>query len=89
MKKLKKISGERFQQIEAIKIKLETENHQLQKEMIGLREDNTKQHNVVEDLQQQLRLVANIQQEHKCECGIVSEMKVDAGSGKVMVSVKK
>lgn len=89
VKKLKKISGEKFQQVEAIKIKLETENHQLQKEMIGLREDNTKKTNVMEDLQQQLRLVANIQQEHKCECGIISEIKVDAGSGKVMVSVKK
>jgi len=89
IKKLKKVAGEKFQQIEAQKIKLETENFQLQKEVIGLREDNTKKVKVTEELQQQLRLVANIQQELKCSCGIISEMKVDAGSGKVMVSVKK
>jgi len=89
VKKLKKVAGEKFQQIEAQKIKLETENFQLQKEIIGLRENNTKKVKVTEELQQQLRLVANIQQEHKCSCGIISEMKVDAGSGKVMVSVKK
>jgi len=89
IKKLKKVAGEKYQLMEATKIKLETENFQLQKEVIGLREDNTKKVKVTEELQQQLRLVANIGQEHKCSCGIISEMKVDAGSGKVMVSVKK
>lgn len=89
IKKLKKVAGEKYQDMESTKLKLENDNTQLQKEIIGLRDDNTKKNNVQEDLQQQLRLVANIQQEHTCECGIKSEMKVDAGSGKVLVSTKK
>ncbi len=89
IKKLKKVAGEKYQDMEAKKLKLETENHQLEKEMIGLREDNTKGTRVIEDLQQQLRLVANIQQEEKCECGRVSQLKVDASSGKVIISQKK
>ncbi len=89
IKKLKKVAGEKYQDMEATKLKMENENTQLQKEIIGLREDNTKKNNVQEDLQQQLRLVANIEQEHICKCGIKSEMKVDAGSGKVLVSIKK
>jgi len=89
VKKLKKVAGEKYQMMEAQKLKLETENHQLQSQVIGLQKDNTEKNNVMDDLQQQLRLVANIQQEHKCECGILSEIKVDAGSGKVKVTVKK
>jgi len=90
VKKMKKVAGEKYQEMEASKLKFETENHQLQKEMIGLREDNTKSINITEDLQQQLRLVANIQQEQKCnKCGTVTEMKVDASSGKVIISDKK
>jgi len=90
IKKLKKVAGEKYQLMEATKIKLETENFQLQKEIIGMREDNTKKVKVTEDLQQQLRLITNIQQEHKCsKCGTLTEMKVDASSGKVMVSNKK
>ncbi len=88
IKKLKKVAGEKFQELEARKLRLETENTQLQKEIIGLREDNTKKNNVVEDLQQQLRLVANINHEHKCECGIVSTVKVEASSGKVTFTKK-
>jgi len=89
IKKLKKVAGEKYQVMEATKLKLENENTQLQKEIIGLREDNTSKNKVQEDLQQQLRLVANIEQEHTCKCGIKSEMKVDASSGKVLVSLKK
>jgi len=89
VKKLKKVAGEKYQEMEAKKLKFETENHQLQKEIIGLKEDNTKGVNVMEDLQQQIRLVANIDQEEKCQCGIVTKLKVDAGSGKVIISEKK
>jgi len=90
IKKLKKVAGEKYQEMESKKLKLETENHQLQKEIIGLREDNTKGTNIMEDLQQQLRLVANINQEEKCKkCGSVTQLKVDASSGKVHISEKK
>lgn len=89
IRKLKKVAGEKFQEIEARKISLEVENTKLEKEIIGLREDNTKKQNIMEDLQQQLRLVANINHEHKCNCGIESTIKVDASSGKVVISNKK
>jgi len=85
VKKMKKVAGEKFVDIEAKKLKLESENTQLQKEVIGLKEDNKKVQSVTEDLQQQLRLVANIGQEHVCKCGHKSKLTVDASSGKVLV----
>ncbi len=85
IKKLKKVAGEKFVDMESRKLKLESENTQLQKEIIGLRDDNKKGVNVQEDLQQQLRLVANIGQEHVCKCGHKSKLTVDASSGKVLV----
>ena len=89
VKKLKKVAGAKYQESEAQKLKLETENTQLQKEIIGLREDNTKSVNVMEDLQQQIRLVGNINHEHKCQCGIESTIKVESTTGKVVVSPKE
>ena len=90
IKKLKKVAGEKYADMEARKLKLETENTQYQKEIIGLREDNVKTMNINEDLNQQLRLVANIHQDTKCKkCGTFTELKVDASTGKVLVSDKK
>lgn len=89
VKKLKKVAGEKFQTLEAEKIKFENENTQLQKEIIGLRDDNTKKTKDMEELQSKLRVIANIGQEHKCECGIVSLISVDVTSGKFNISKKK
>ncbi len=90
IKKLKKVAGEKFVEMEAKKLRLETDNTQLQKEIIALKEDNNKTMKINDDLQQQLRLVANIEQEHLCKkCGKVSEIKVDASTGKVNISDKK
>ncbi|MCP6727147.1 MAG: hypothetical protein KJI69_03925 [Patescibacteria group bacterium] len=90
IKKLKKVAGEKYVEMEAKKLRLETENTQYQKEILALKEDNSKTMKINDDLQQQLRLVANIQQEHLCKkCGTVSEIKVDASTGKVNISQKK
>ncbi len=90
IKKLKKVAGEKYADMEAKKLRLETENTQLQKEILGLQEDNSKTMKINDDLQQQLRLVANIEQEHQCKkCGTLSEIKVDASTGKVNISQKK
>jgi len=90
IKKLKKVAGEKYADMEAKKLKLETENTQYQKEIIGLREDNVKTMNINEDLQQQLRIVANINQDQQCKkCGSITTIKVDASSGKALVSDKK
>lgn len=90
IKKLKKVAGEKYIDLEATKKRIETENTQLQKEIIGLREDNTKTMNINEDLTQQLRLVANINHQHQCKrCGTLTDIKVDASSGKIIISDKK
>lgn len=88
-KKLKKVAGVRFQELEGKKIQLETENTQLQKEIIGLREDNTKRTNDMEEMQSKLRVMDMMSHPLKCECGIESEIKVDTTSGKVSVTPKK
>jgi len=90
IKKLKKVAGEKFVEMEAKKLKLETENTQYQKEIIGLQEDNSKTMKINDDLQQQLRVVANVTNEHKCKkCGTLTDIKVDASTGKIIISVKK
>ena len=90
IKKLKKVAGEKYIDLEATKKRIETENTQLQKEIIGLREDNTKTMSINEDLTQQLRLVANINHQHQCKrCGALSDIKVEASSGKIIISDKK
>lgn len=89
VKKLKKVAGEKFQTMEAEKNKFETENHQLQKEILGLRDDNTKKTNDMEELQAKIRVLSNIEHEHKCDCGIISKVKVDTTSGKFIFSKKK
>ena len=89
IKKLKKVAGEKFMEMEATKLKLETENTKLQKEVIGLQENANETERVMSDLQQQLRLVANIEQESKCECGRITKLSVDASSGRVIISDQK
>jgi len=90
IKKLKKVAGEKYADMEALKLRMETENTQYQKEILGLQEDNSKTMKIMDDLQQQLRLVASIQQEHNCKkCGSITEMQVDASTGKINISLKK
>jgi len=89
VKKLKKVAGEKLVEMEAHKLKLETSNTQLQTQIDGLTDDNKKLNNVMEDLQQQLRIVANISHEAKCQCGKLTEIKVDASSGRIIITDKK
>jgi len=86
VKKFKKVAGEKYVELEAVKLRLETENTTLQKENIGLHQQANKTQLIVADLQQQLRLVANIEQESKCQCGKTTKLTVDASSGKVIIS---
>jgi len=85
VKKFKKVAGEKFHQLEALKIKLETDNTQLTKENIGLHENATKQERIMTDIQQQLKLVSMIEQEQTCECGVKTKIKVDASSAKILI----
>ena len=89
VKKLKKVAGEKFQELEATKLKLIAQNDQQVKEIDGLMNDNKKLNSVMEDLQQQLRIVANISHEAKCQCGKLTEIKVDASSGRIIITDKK
>ena len=89
VQKLKKVAGEKYQTMEAEKNKFETENHQLQKEILGLRDDNTKKNNDMEELQSKIRVLSNMEYDHKCECGIETKVKVDTTSGKLIFSKKK
>lgn len=86
IEKLKKVSAEKFAEVQGIKLRLETENTKLEKENIGLHEQANETQRVMADIQQQLRLVANIEHEEKCKCGRVTKIKVDATSGKVIIS---
>lgn len=89
VKKFKKVAGEKYVELEAEKLRLLTENTKLERETISLHEQANETQRVMADIQQQLRLVANIEHEQKCQCGRVTKIKVDATSGKVIISESK
>lgn len=84
-KKLKKVAGEKFKELEDKKILLETENTKLQKENIGLNEEMNKQNSIVDEVQSKLRILGEMESKVKCKCGIETPVKIDVTSGKVVV----
>lgn len=83
--KLKKVAGEKYQQMEGQKVKLEMQYTNVQKENIGLHSDLKKQHDTIEEVQSKLRVLGLVEDKIKCNCGIEIPVKLDTTSNKIIV----